>query len=117
MPKEPKSPQRKKELEYERDHFTFGWNSSRRFPKTWKRKKAQINRESRRKSQELLVGIKPGTEAGALEGIADDLTAARLQKSVSRKRLHKTGTVSVGEKVRRKLEWRRDAVGRSSPEQ
>ena len=50
-----KSPQEKKELEYTKDHFTFGWNSSRAFPKTWKRKKTNLNREYRRKSGELSV--------------------------------------------------------------
>lgn len=111
MAKERKSPQRKKELEYTRNHFTFGWNSSRRFPKTWKQKKAHINRETRRKSQEILATVKPGMEASELERVADDLTATRFQKSVSRKRLLKTGTVTVGEKVKRKLERRREVVG------
>jgi hypothetical protein len=114
MAKEQKSPQRKKELEYAKDHFTFGWNSSRNFPKTWKRKKAHINRESRRKSYELLTAVRPGMGATELEVIADDLTAARFQKSVSRKRLRKTGTVTVGEKVKTKLERRREAAGRRS---
>lgn len=114
MAKERKSPQQKKQLEYTRDHFTFGWNSSRSFPKTWKRKKTHINRENRHKSQEILASLKSGMEANELEAIADDFTAARFQKSVSRKRLRKTGTVTVGEKVKRKLEWRRDAVGRRS---
>ncbi|HEY6248530.1 MAG TPA: hypothetical protein VI685_01140 [Candidatus Angelobacter sp.] len=112
MAKESKSPQRKKELEYTLDHVTFGWDSSRRFPKTWRRKKTHINRETRRKSQEILAAVKPGMEAGELDLVADDLTAVRFQKSVSRKRLHKTGTVTVGEKVKRKLERRREAVGR-----
>jgi hypothetical protein len=47
------------------------------------------------------------------EEMADDLTAARFQKSVSRKRLRKTGTITVGEKVRRKLDGRAEAVGRN----
>lgn len=111
--RERKSPQEKKELEFTRDHFTGGWISSRNFPNTWKRKKTQANRELRRKSQELLAPAKPGIESTDVELIADDLTAARFQKSVSRKRLHKVGTVTVGEKVRRKLEARKQAVGRN----
>jgi len=112
MAKERKSPQEKKELEYTRDHFTFGWQSSRYFPQTWKRKKAGVNRNYRRKSEEILAQAKPGIDSGDVEAIADDLTAARFQKSVSRERLRKTGTVSVGEKVQRKLERRQEAVGR-----
>jgi hypothetical protein len=114
MAKERKSPQEKKELEYNKDHFTFGWHSSRYFPQTWKRKKAGVNRIYRRKSEEILAQAKPGIDAGGVEALADDLTAARFQKSVSRKRLRKTGVVSVGEKVQRKLERRREAVGRNA---
>jgi len=113
MAKERKSPQQKKELELTRDHFTPGRQSSRMFPKTWKRKKARANREYRRKSEELLAQAKPGIGAQDLELIADDLTAARFQKSVIRTRLHKTGTVTVGEKVMGKLERRAEAVGRN----
>jgi hypothetical protein len=112
MAKERKSPQEKKEIENTRGHFTFGWHSSRSFPRTWKRKKARVNRNYRRKSDEILAQAKPGIDSGAVEAIADDLTAARFQKSVSRKRLRKTGVVSVGEKVQRKLERRQEAVGR-----
>jgi len=112
MAKDRKSPEQKKQLEYTRDHFTGGWISSRMFPKTWRRKKTRINREYRRKSEELLAQAKPGIEAKDVELIADDLTAARFQKSVIRKRLRKVGTVTVGEKIRDKLERRREAAGR-----
>jgi hypothetical protein len=47
-----------------------------------------------------------------VELVADDLTAARFQKSVTRKRLHKIGTVTVGAKVARKLERREETAGR-----
>lgn len=112
MAKDQKSPQEKKELEYTRNHFTFGWNSSRSFPETWSRKKARVNRQYRRKSEEILAAAKPGIAAEDVDSLADDLTAARFQKSVSRKRLHKIGTVTVGEKVKQKLERRAEAVGR-----
>jgi hypothetical protein len=113
MTKERKSPQQKKRLAYTKGHFTFGWQSSRMFPKTWKRKKTRVNREYRRKSEELLAQAKPGIAADDVALIADDLTAARFQKSVVRKRLHKTGTVTVGEKVKQKLERREQAAGRN----
>jgi len=108
----PKSPQEKKKLEYERDHFTFGWHSSRMFPKTWKRKKTYANREYRRKSAEVLTPAKPGMTSDEMELIIDDLTAGRFQKSVSRKRLHKTGTVALGEKIRRKIKRRQQSQNR-----
>jgi len=49
---------------------------------------------------------------GETDLIPDDLTAAHFQKSVSRKRLYKQGTVTVGEKVRETLEKRAAMVGR-----
>jgi hypothetical protein len=110
MSKERKSPQEKKSLEYTRDHFTFGEHSS--FPKMWKRKKTHANREFRRKSDELLVQAKSGMAFDDVALIADDLTAALFQKSVVRKPLRKTGTVTVGEKVERKLAKREQSVGR-----
>jgi hypothetical protein len=110
MAKERKSPQEKKSLGYTKDHFTFAEHSS--FPKMWKRKKTHANREYRRKSGELLVQAKPGMGADDVALIADDLTAALFQKSVVRKPLRKTGTVTVGEKVERKLVKREQSVGR-----
>ena len=114
MPKDRKSPQEKKALEYEKDHFTFGWNSSRFFPKTWRRKKKQANRQYRRKSEALLGQNKVGITGVDVELLADDLSAARFQRSVSRKRLHKTGTVTLNEKVKRKLEKRTLAENRKN---
>jgi hypothetical protein len=105
-----KSPQEKKKLEYTKNHFTFGWQSSRMFPKTWKQRKTKVNRQYRRKSQELLAELKPGLSEHDLT--SDDLTATRFQKSVSRKRLYKQGTVTVGEKVKAKLEKRTAIAGR-----
>lgn len=112
MTKEQKSPQQKKHLEYDKDDFTFGIRSSRSFPKTWKRKKAQANREKRRKSDELLVQAKPEMSAQDIDLAVGDVTTAQLAKSVFRKRLRKTGTVTVGEKVKLKLEKRAATVGR-----
>ena len=105
-----KSSQEKKQLEYTKGHFTFGFHSSRMFPKTWKRKKTHANRKHRRKAQELLGELKPGM--GEDDLTSDDLTAARFQKSITRKRLDKVGTVTLGEKVKRKLEKRAALVGR-----
>lgn len=112
MQKNSKSPQEKKRLEYTKDHFTFGRQSSRSFPKTWKRKKVHANREYRRKSEELLAQTKPGSGLDGLSSSAEDLTAARFLKSVVRKPLHKVGTVTLAEKVRLTLTSRGQRVGR-----
>src|SRR5437773_318836 len=114
MAKERKSPQEKKHLEYTKDHFTFGWHSSRMFPKTWRLKKTRVNREYRRKSEQLLARTKSGIPADvrdvALKGASPPVTCT-LSRDI--KGLRKTGTVTVGEKVKRKLERRQDAVGRN----
>ena len=112
MGKERKSPEQKKRLEYERDHFTFGFNSSRAFPKVWKRKKARVNRAYRHKADALLSSAKHALEKEDIDNLAEDLTPARLQKSVTRKRLRKTGTVSLSEKVKIKQEHRARSTGR-----
>jgi hypothetical protein len=112
MSKDRKSPQQKKVLEYTRDHFAGGFNSSAHgLAKGWRRKKAQVNREYRRKSDELLAPVKPGLEAQDVELISAELTTEQLQKSVTRKRLHKVGVVSMGERVKQRLERRVDHAG------
>ena len=113
MTDERKSPQKKKDLEYSKDHFTFS-EYPHAFRRNWKRKKARVNRQYRRKSDELLAQTKPGISANESELIAGDLTAAHLQKSVLRVRLRKSGTVTVGEKIKLKLERRRALIGRNT---
>jgi hypothetical protein len=99
-------------LEYTRDHFAGGFNSSAHgLAKGWRRKKAQVNREYRRKSDELLAPVKPGLEAGDVELISAELTTEQLQKSVTRKRLRKVGVVGMGERVKQRLERRADHAG------
>jgi hypothetical protein len=112
MAKPRKTPQEKKELEYAKDHFTFGSFSSRMFPRTWKRKRASANRQYRRKGQELLAPAKTGVTLDDIEILGDDLTAKRFQKSVRRKPLRKHSTVSVGEKIKKKLERRNETINR-----
>lgn len=112
VPRQPKSPQEKKELAYTRDHFTGGYNSTRKFVKNWKRKKVRFNREFRRKADRSLLQAKPGTPSGDLEVISGEVTVDGLQKSTLRKRLKKAGTVTVGEKVRGTMERRQEMAGR-----
>lgn len=112
MAKERKSPQRKKQLEYVKDHFSGGFNSARGFRKGWRRKKTRLNREYRRKSDELLASVKSGLDVGDAESVSENLTGTRLQKSVSRKSLSKIGVISMGEKVKRRLQRRTKTEGR-----
>jgi len=108
MAKTRKTPQQKKQDVYTKDHFTFGYFSSRKLSKTWKRKKTHVNRQYRRKSQNLLTKAKPSIAVNNTELIADNLTATHFEHSISRKRLKKTGTVSIAEKVKMKLNRRKE---------
>jgi hypothetical protein len=112
MAKERKSPPEKKAHEYSKDHFTFGSRSARAFPKVWKRKKTHANQEFRRKSSALLTQAKPGLAAEDAILITGELAAQQFEVSVIRKSLHKFGTVTVGEKIKRKLNKRKDTVSR-----
>jgi hypothetical protein len=112
MPIERKSPQEKKQLEFEKDHFTFGMHSSRTFPKLWKRKKTQANRERRRKGDKLLAPVKPEMSSEDVNLAVGDVTLEQIAKSLVRKRLCKSSTVTVGEKVKLTLEKRAEKVGR-----
>lgn len=111
MPRDRKTPQEKKHLELQKDHFTFSKNPHA-FRKTWKRKKSLINREYRRKSDELLAKAKPQISAKDAESVVGDVTVAHLKESILRKRLQKWSTVTVGEKVKIKLQKREEMVGR-----
>ncbi len=111
MAKDRASPQEKKQLQLARDHFTFS-ESPHGFRKTWKQKKAETNRQYRRKSEELLSQLKPEISPEDVELITDDVTISHLKNGITRKRLKKSGTVSVGEKVKIKLEKRAETVGR-----
>jgi|SRR5579872_59071 len=118
MSKDRKSPQRKKELEYAKDHFSGGFNSSAHgFAKGWRRKKARLHREYRRKSDELLAPVKSGLEAQDVEIISGELTPAHLRKLVTRKRLHKIGVITMGERVKERQKRRVESVGRNVQQQ
>jgi len=111
MPRQQKTPQLKKELELNKDHFTFA-KHVHGFRKEWKEKKAQANRQYRRKSDKLLLPAKPEISADDAEALVGDVTVAQIEKSNSNKRLHKQSTVSLGEKIDIKSRKRKDAIGR-----
>lgn len=71
-----------------------------------------MNREYRRKSDELLSQAKPGMSGDESEVIAGDVTVTQLKKSISRKRLHKCGPNTVGEGIKIKRERRAEKVGK-----
>src|ERR1700734_3351553 len=111
MAKARKSPQQKKDLEYNKDHFTFS-NAPHGFPKSWRQKKAQANRQYRRKSEALLAPAKRLISADDAEATAGDITSGHLNQAVARKRLRKMSSVTIGQKVKIKLEKRKESAGR-----
>lgn len=111
MPRTPKTPQEKKQLELKKDHFTFAKNPHA-FRKGWREKKAEANRQYRRKSDELLAVAKPEISADDVDALVGDVTVAHLEESVSLKRLYKWSTVSLSEKIKIKSQKRQDTVGR-----
>jgi len=112
MPRPTKTPQEKKESALKRDRVTLGGESIHGFRKTWPKKKANANREYRRKSDELLSKTKTGDSAEDAELMVGDLTATHIKKSVSRRRLVKWGAISLERAIEYKLEKRKETVGR-----
>ena len=107
-----RTPQAKKELDYEKQHFSPG-EYPHAFRRNWPRKKARVNREYRRKADELLskISIEP---AVTVEEQIDDggLTRNRFRKSVLKKRVRKWGVATLKERVDSRLETRASQIGR-----
>ena len=108
-----RTPQTKKELDYEKQHFS-ACEYPHAFRKNWPRKKARVNREYRRKADVLLskISIEP---AAALEQKIEykGLTRNRFGKSVLRKRLRKLGVETLKERVDWRLVKRTSQIGRN----
>jgi hypothetical protein len=107
-----KTPQEKKEASYDKDHYTFAWLSPRGFRKTWKKKKNYVNRVLRRKSKGLLHEV----EKSSHNPEDDSFTAEAFRKGLIRKRVRKTGVVTVREKVEKKRDHREGRSDRKARE-
>ena len=105
-----KTPQEKKDAAYEKDHYTFAWNSPHGFPKSWKKKKNRVNRVVRRKSKALLHSIE-GLSYTELSPEQESLTDQFFRKGLSKKKLRKIGVVSLREKVEQKIADRKNHSG------
>lgn len=105
-----KTPQEKKEAAYEKDHYTFAWRSPHGFKKSWKKKKNRVNRVVRRKSKALLHSI-DGLGYNELSPEQESFTERLFRKGLSKRKLRKTGVVSLREKVEQKITDRRDHSG------
>jgi hypothetical protein len=90
-----KTPQEKKKVAYEKDHYTFAWSSPHGFRKTWQKKKSHVNRVIRRKSKNLLHEVeKFPYEKLSPEG--ESLTAELFRRGLSRQKLGKVDRPKQG---------------------
>ena len=105
-----KTPKEKKDAAYEKDHYTFAWNSPHGFQKSWKKKKNRVNRGVRRKSKALLHSIE-GLGYTELSPEQESFTDQLFRKGLSKKKLRKIGVVSLREKVEQKIADRKNHSG------
>jgi hypothetical protein len=105
-----KTPKEKKDAAYEKDHYTFAWNSPHGFQKSWKKKKNRVNRVVRRKSKALLHSIEKLSYT-ELSPEQESFTEQLFRKGLSKKKLRKTGVVSLREKVEQKMADRKNHSG------
>jgi hypothetical protein len=105
-----KTPKEKKDAAYEKDHYTFAWNSPHGFQKSWKKKKNRVNRVVRRKSKVLLHSIE-GLSYTELSPEQESFTDQLFRKGLSKKKLRKIGVVSLREKVEQKIADRNNHSG------
>jgi hypothetical protein len=110
MTPERESPQEKKRRDY-RERVSGG---NRRNAEARKKEKKKVGHETRSKADELLAQVKPQLSAEDTEVIAGELTAAHLQKSVSRKGVRKDGAVPLSETLEWQRERRRTSFGRKT---
>lgn len=66
MGKERKSPQQKRDLQYDKDHFTFA-EYLHAFRRQWRQEKTLVNRQYRRKSEGFVAEAKPEMTAADVE--------------------------------------------------
>ena len=103
-----RTPQEKKRLEYDRDHYVEA-ERPHLFRNTWPKKKAHANRRDRRRAERLLEGLR-NLPADFVVAHADDsaLTAEHVANAHPRRALWKAGVRSLRERVaRRNASWAR----------
>jgi hypothetical protein len=95
------TPQEKKRLAYERDHYVSAGESRHAFRKNWPKKKAMVNQIHRHRAAEALHTLERLGGSGSIEDSTIEVTAEQLRKSDPRKKLHKSGVQSLRKYVER----------------
>jgi|SRR5579863_6711689 len=111
------TPQEKKRLAYERDHYVSAGESRHAFRKKWPKKKAMVNQIHRRRAAEALHTLERLADFGSIEDSAIEVTANQLRKVDPKKKLSKYGVKSLREYVKHSQEGREERARRTSEEQ
>ena len=107
------TPQEKKKLAYQKDHYVSGGESRHAFLKNWPKKKAMLNQKNRHRAAQKLSAIEKLANIDSIEDSQSEITAEELRKVDPREKLSKFGVKSLREFVDKNAEkqekraWRR----------
>jgi hypothetical protein len=100
------SPQEKKQLAYDRDHYVSGGESCHGFRKKWPKKKATMNQKFRHQVAQALHKMEKIGDAEIIENSTVEVTAEQIRKPHPKDKLSKWGVTSLKEFVKSRLEKR-----------
>jgi hypothetical protein len=110
------TPQEKKRLAYERDHYVSGGESRHAFRKNWPKKKAMLNQKHRHRAAQALHKLEKLGDLESIEASGIEVTANQLRKVDPRETLQKWGVMSLQEFVRHNKEARDSRAHRATRE-
>jgi len=110
------SPQEKKRLAYERDHYVSGGESRHAFRRNWPKKKAMLNQKHRHRAAQALHKLEKLGDFKSIEDSTIEITANQLRKAHPREKLQKWGVMSLQEFVTGNQEARENRAQRATSE-
>jgi hypothetical protein len=106
------TPQEKKNIAYEKDHYVSAGESRHAFRKNWPKKKAMLNQKHRHRAGQLLHEIEKLGNFESIESSDTVVTADQLRKIDPREKLNKWGVKSLREYVEQNQEHREKGASR-----
>src|SRR5260221_13840140 len=91
------TPQEKKRLAYERDHYVSGGESRHAFRKNWPKKKATLNQKHRHRAPQALHKLEKLGTFASIEASTIEVTANQMRKVDPRENLQKWAAMSLQE--------------------
>jgi hypothetical protein len=110
------TPQDKKKLAYEKDHYVSASESRHAFRKNWPKKKAMLNQKHRHRATQALHKLEKMGDMESIEGSSIEVTAEQLRKVDPREKLNKFGVRTLREYVERNSEKRESRAFRRRQE-